>query len=113
MIGLFMMPSHDFRKPGRPLCNDRRSNHDRSRKAASRFLAGSSPRLVHSTAHRKIAGRASCHSPLRTSGGAAQCEAEHGIGWVEGVGRRGAEVVSAIGIVPVPLYLFRWNANVL
>ena len=28
-------------------------------------------------------------------------------------GRGGAEVVSAIGIVPVPLYLLTWNGNVL
>jgi hypothetical protein len=108
-----MMLSHDFREPGRPSCSDRRSNHDRSRRAASRFLADNSPRLAHNTAHRKIAGRVSCHSPLRISCGASQCEAEYGIGWVEEIGRGGAEVVSAIGIVPIPLYLLRWNANVL
>jgi hypothetical protein len=32
---------------------------------------------------------------------------------VEGIGRGGAEVISAIGIVSIPLYLFRWNGNVL
>src|SRR2546421_12869194 len=30
---------------------------------------------------------------------------------MKGVGRGSAEVVSAIRIVSVPLYLFRWNAN--
>ena len=94
-------------------CSDRRSNYDRSVRAASRVLADSSPRLAHSTAHRKIAGMASCHSPIRISCGAPQGEAEHGIGWVEDTGRGRAEVVSAIGIVSVPLYLLRWNGNVL
>ena len=105
-----MMLSHDFREPGWPFRSDRRSNYDRGRSAASRFLADSSPRLAHSTAHKKIAGRASCHSPTRISCGASQCEAEHDIGCI---GRGSAEVVSAIGIVPIPLYLFSWNGNVL
>src|SRR6266403_353449 len=102
-----MMLSHDFRGPGRPFCSDRRSNHDRNRRAASRFLADSSPRLAHNTAHRKIADEASCHSPIQTSCGASQCEAELGIGWVQDIGRGGAEVVSPIWVVPIPLYLFR------
>jgi hypothetical protein len=62
--GLFMKLLHDFQEPGRPFCNDRRSNYDLSRRAASRFLANSSPRLARSTAHRKSAGMASCHSPI-------------------------------------------------
>jgi hypothetical protein len=107
------MLSHEFREPGWPLCSDRRSNHDRSSRAASRFLAGSSPRVAHSTAHRKIAGRASCRSPIRISCGAPQCEAEYGIGWVGGIRRGGAEMVSAIRVISIPLYLFRWNGNVL
>ena len=47
------------------------------------------------------------------SRGASQCEAEHRIGRIEGIRRGCAEVVSAIGIVPVPLYLCRRNGNVL
>ena len=109
-----MMLLRDFREPAQPFCSDRRSNYDRNRGAVSRFLADSSPRLAHSTAHRKIAGRASCHSPIRISYGIPQCKAVDGIGWVEAHGGRGrAEVVSAIGIVSVPLYLLRWNGNVL
>jgi hypothetical protein len=68
--GLFMMLLRDFREPAQPFCSDRRSNYDRSRGAVSRFLADSSPRLAHSTAHRKIAGREACHSPRRISCGA-------------------------------------------
>ena len=71
-----MMLSHDFREPGWRFCSDRRSNHDRSRRAGFRFLADSSPRLAHSTAHRKFADWASCHSPIRISCGVLQCEAE-------------------------------------
>src|ERR1700730_14374536 len=41
------------------------------------------------------------------SRGASQCEAEHRIGRIEGIRRGCAEVVSAIGIVPIFLYLFR------
>src|ERR1700682_6226989 len=108
-----MMLSHVFREPARRFCSDRRSTYHHSRRAASRFLANSLPRLAHSTANRKIAGRASCRSPIRISCGAPQCEAEHGIGWVGDIGRGSAEVVSAIGIIPIPLYLFRWNGNVL
>jgi hypothetical protein len=67
---LFRMLLHDFREPGRPFCSDRRSNYDRSRGAVSRFLADRPPRLAHSRAHRKIAGRASCHSLKRISCGA-------------------------------------------
>src|SRR5229473_1436235 len=74
--GLLTMLAHDFREPGWRFCSDRRSNHDHSRRAGFRFLADSSPRLAHSTAHRKFAGRASCHSPIRISCGASQCEAE-------------------------------------
>jgi len=60
----------DFPEPGRPFCSDRRSNDDRSRGAACRFPAGSSSRLAHSTARRRIAGWASCHSLIRISCGA-------------------------------------------
>ena len=52
----------DARQPGPPFCSDRRSKHDRSRRAACRFLADSSPRLAGSTAHTRIAGVASCRS---------------------------------------------------
>jgi hypothetical protein len=58
-----MMPSHDLEVSGRELCSDRRSTCDRSKGAALRFLAGSSLRLAHSTAHRKMAAWVSCHSP--------------------------------------------------
>src|SRR5258708_40315131 len=74
--GPLMMLSHDFREPGWRFCSDRRSNHDHSRGAPSRFLADSSPRWAHSTAHRKFGGGASCHSPIRISCGVLQCEAE-------------------------------------
>src|SRR5882757_10184479 len=91
----------------------RRSSYHHSRRSASRFPADSSPRSAYSTAHRKIAGRASCHSPIRISCRTPQCKAVDGIGWVVDAGRGRAEMVSAIGIVPVPLYLLRWNGNVL
>jgi hypothetical protein len=71
-----MMLSRDFREPGWRCCSDRRSNHDHSRRAAFRFLADSSPRSAHSTAHRKFADRAFCRSPIRISCGVLQCEAE-------------------------------------
>src|SRR5260370_28600390 len=61
----------------------------------------------------KHTARFSAGRPAIHSCGAPQREAEHGIGWVKDIGRRGAEVVSAIGIVPIALYLFRWNGNVL
>ena len=87
--GPFMMLWHDFREPGRPFCNDRRSNCDRSRGAVSRSLADSSPRLAHSTAHSKTAGGASCHSPRRISWRRAKDVAERcassspvGLAWV-------------------------------
>ena len=108
-----MRPLTDLQEAGPRFCSDRRSNRDRSRRAASRLRAGNSLRSAHCTAHRKIAGRASCHSPVRISCGASQCEAEHGIGWMEDIRRWRAEVIPAIGVVPVPLYLFRWNGNVL
>ena len=53
-----MMLARDFREPEWRCCSDRRSNHDHSRRAGFRFLADSSPRLAHSTAHRKFAGMA-------------------------------------------------------
>ena len=64
---VIMTPSHAFGALGREACSDRRSTCDRSRRAALLVLAGSSPRLAHSTTHRKIAGGASCHSPRRIS----------------------------------------------
>jgi len=76
---LFTMPGHDFREPGRSPCSDRRSNRDRNRRVASRFLADSSLRLAHSTAHKKTAGGVSCHSLKQIPCGASQSEAEHGI----------------------------------
>jgi hypothetical protein len=51
----------------RELCSDGHSNCDCSRRAASRYLAGSSPRLTHSTAHRTIACGVFCPSPKRIS----------------------------------------------
>jgi hypothetical protein len=71
-----MMLARDFREPEWRCCSDRRSNHDHSRRAGFRFLADSSPRLAHSTAHRKFAGMAFCRSPIRISCGVLQCEAE-------------------------------------
>jgi hypothetical protein len=58
-----MTPSPDLEASGRELCSDRRSTCDRSRRAVLRFLAGSSLRLAHSTAHRRMAVWVSCHSP--------------------------------------------------
>lgn len=65
--GVIMMPSHDIGVQGQELCSDRRSTRDCSRRAAPRYLAGSSPRLICSTAHRTIACGVSCHSPRRIS----------------------------------------------
>jgi len=66
---LAMMPSHDLgvlrRQP--QLCGDRRSTCGRSRRAALRLLAGSSPRLAPSTTRRTIASGVSYHSPRRIS----------------------------------------------
>ena len=73
-----MMLLRDFREPAQPFCSDRRSNYDRSRGAVSRFLADSSPRLAHSTAHKQIAGREACHSPRRISCGAPLCAEDIG-----------------------------------
>src|SRR5205823_11625463 len=60
-FGSYSRCPHDFREPGRSPCSDRRSNCDCNRRVASRFLADSSLRLAHSTAHKKIAGGVSCH----------------------------------------------------
>ena len=108
-----MMLLPDFREARPRFRSDWRTTRDGSSRAASRLLAGSSHRLAHSTAHMRIAGRASCHSPIRISCGTSQCEAEHGIGPVEDIRRGSAKVISAIGIVPVSLDLFRGDANVL
>src|SRR5262245_65759193 len=62
-----MTPSQAFEALGRQSCSDRRSTCDRSRRAALKVLAGNSPRLPHSTTHRKIAGGVFCHSPRRIS----------------------------------------------
>src|SRR5215510_6089014 len=62
-----MTPSHAFGALGRQPCSYRRSTRDRSRGAALLVLAGSSPRLAHSTTHRKIASGVSCHSPRQIS----------------------------------------------
>jgi hypothetical protein len=70
-VGVIMMPSHDIGVQRRELCSNRRSTCDCSRRAASRYLVGSSPRLSHSTARRTIACGVSCHSPRRTSCGAS------------------------------------------
>src|SRR6266849_948345 len=77
----------------------------------SRFPAGSLLRSAHRTTHRTLVGGATSHSPVQISCGASQCEAEHGVGGVEHVGRGSAEVISAIRIVSVPLDLFLWNGN--
>jgi hypothetical protein len=69
--GVIMMPSHDIGVQGRELCSDRRSTCDCSRRAASRYLVGSPPRLTHSTAHKTIACGVSCHSPRQISCGAS------------------------------------------
>jgi hypothetical protein len=107
-----MMLLPGFREAGTRSRSHLRNNCDRSRRGVSRFLAGSLLRSADRTSHRRIAGGATSHSPIQISCGASQCEAEHGIGRLEDVGRGSAEVISAIGIVSVPLYLFRWNANV-
>jgi hypothetical protein len=73
---VIMMPSHDIRVQGRALCSDRSSTCDCSRRAASRYLVGSSPRFAHSRAHRAIAREVSCHSPRRISCGVSCCD-EH------------------------------------
>lgn len=67
--GVIMMPSHDIGVQGQELCSDRRSTRDCSRRAAPRYLVGSSLRLICSTAHRTIACGVSCHSPRRISCG--------------------------------------------
>src|SRR5260370_23190691 len=56
------LPALVFREPGPSPCSDRRSNCDCNRRVASRFLADSSLRLAHSTAHKKLVGGVSCHS---------------------------------------------------
>src|SRR5712671_5127429 len=103
----------DCREPARPCCSDRSSKHGRSTTAASRFLADSPLRSADSTAHTRIVAWAFCRSLRCISCRASQCEAVHGVRWVKRTGRRSAEVVSAVRIVPVALYLFRWNGNVL
>ena len=108
-----MMLLPDFREARPRSRNDPRSTRGRSSRAASRLLADSSLRMAHYTAHMRIAGRASCQSPTRISCGASQCEAEHGVGSVQDIRRGSAKVISAIGIVPVSLDLFRGDANVL
>src|SRR5258708_5518174 len=55
-VEVIMTPSQDSGAQGSALCSDRRSSCDRSRRRASRFLAGSSLRLKHGTVHRKFAG---------------------------------------------------------
>src|SRR5882672_137395 len=77
----------------------------------SRFPAGSLLRSADRTSHRRKVGGAASHLPVQISCGASQCEAEHGIGRVEGVRRGSAEVISAIRIVSVPLDLFRRNGD--
>jgi hypothetical protein len=56
-----MMLSHEFRWPVRRLGSVRHSIYHHSSRAACRFPADSSPRSAHSTAHRRIGCRASCH----------------------------------------------------
>jgi hypothetical protein len=66
---VIMRPSHDIGVQGRDLCSDGRSTRGCSRRAASRYLVGSSPRLTHGTAHRTIACGVFCPSPKRISCG--------------------------------------------
>jgi len=103
----------DFREAGPRSRNDPRSTRGRSSRAVSRLLAGSSLRMAHYTAHIRIAGRASCHSPIRISCDASQCEAENGVGAVQDIRRGSAKMIPTIGIAPVSLDLFRRDANVL
>jgi hypothetical protein len=107
------MPSLALGALGRQPWSDRSSTCDRSRRDASQALAGSSPRSARNTTHRKTAGEVSCHSPRRISCAASQREAEHGVSCVGTVRWWSAEVVSAVGIVPIALDLLRRNQNVL
>jgi hypothetical protein len=59
--------SHDFRRLAPRSRSGWRSNQHRSRGAASRSPADSSLRHACRTASMKIAGRASCHSPVQIS----------------------------------------------
>jgi hypothetical protein len=59
--------SRDFRRPALRSRNGWRSNQHRSRGAASRSPADNSLRHACRTASMKIAGRASCHSPVQIS----------------------------------------------
>src|ERR1700741_5055810 len=102
-----MMLWPGLRELGTHCCSDPRSNRDCSRSGGSRFPAGSLLESAHRTIHRTLAGVATSHSPVQISCGASQCEAEHGSGRVEGVGRGSAEVIPAVRIVSVPLDLFR------
>ena len=70
-VWLFTMPWARFSDP--------RSNCDCNRRVGSRFLADSSLRLAHSTAHKKIVGGVSCRSLKQISCGASRSEAEHGV----------------------------------
>ena len=107
------MPSLALGTLRRQPCSDRSSTCDRSRRDASQALAGSSPRSARSTTHKKTAGEVSCHSPKQISYAASQREAEHGVSCVGTVRWWSAEVVSAVGIVPIALDLLRRNQNVL
>jgi hypothetical protein len=100
--GPFMMLLHDCRER-RCFCNERHSIYHRSRGAVFRFLADSSLRWAHSTAHRRIAGRASCRLPGRISCGSSRCVGPRvGSGWRASLARRrGCGSVPVRPILPV------------
>ena len=96
----------DFRSAEWHFGSEMRNNPDRNSKVGFQALSGSLHRSARNTSRRRIADREFCRSPARTSCGTSQCKTKHCVGRAVRPGRRGAQVISTIGIISIPLDCF-------
>src|SRR5215510_8693334 len=66
-----------------------------------------------STRRGRLSGTPPCRSPRKLSCGTSQGETVDVICRVGAARRWSAKVISAVGAVAIPLYLLRWNEDVL
>src|SRR5262245_52780609 len=107
-----MTPSPAFRMTARRLCSDASSKRECSRRDALPALARNPPRSDRSKMRKRSAGGVLCRSPGQISYAASQRKAEHRFVWECAVRWGSTQMVSAIGVITVVLYLLRRNQNV-